>query len=115
MKTACLAMIAGLLLTGTAMAQQAPVAQEKIPAASRDARVAELPDTRPLSDYRCLRHTGSLITASRNERERQRPSDSREKPRCAPVAGRAWTREDLERTGAMSVGEALRMLDPSVY
>lgn len=34
-------------------------------------------------------------------------------PDCAPV-GRSYSSEDIERTGASSPGEALRLLDPSI-
>jgi hypothetical protein len=49
----------------------------------------------------CLRHTGSRIV--RRDRER-----------CIDVAGRAYTRDEIHRTGAVSVGEALGRLDPSL-
>jgi hypothetical protein len=32
---------------------------------------------------------------------------------CANVAGRSFSQEDLQRTGAIDPAEALRMLDPS--
>jgi hypothetical protein len=32
---------------------------------------------------------------------------------CANVAGRVYTQDDLQRTGAINPAEALRMLDPS--
>lgn len=32
---------------------------------------------------------------------------------CANVAGRVFTQEDLQRTGAANPAQALRMLDPS--
>lgn len=106
-------MIIGLLCAGIAQAQQ-PTTETPRPA-SPDVRVAELPAETPLSDYRCLRYTGSLITASRNQRNELRRSKTQEKPLCAPVAGRAWSREDLERTGAVNLHDALRMLDPAVH
>lgn len=81
------------------------------PSPAQDAITAE----RPLDDYRCLRHTGSLITASRNQRVHSRKLGKAPNARCAPVAGRAWTRDDLDRTGATNVLDALRMLDPSVH
>jgi hypothetical protein len=34
---------------------------------------------------------------------------------CANVSGHAFTRDDLDRTGAISVEEALRRLDPTVF
>jgi len=32
---------------------------------------------------------------------------------CANVAGRSFSQEDLQRTGAIDAAQALRMLDPS--
>lgn len=98
-------------------AQNPGTADAKEPAAAARAESTQLalPAERPLDDYRCLRHTGSLVTASRNRREALRPGVATHKPRCAPVAGRAWSREDLDRTGANNVLDALRMLDPSVH
>jgi hypothetical protein len=44
------------------------------------------------------------------------PSDARQlgSDRRCPYFGHTWTREDLERTGATTVADALRELDPSV-
>ena len=113
MKTPSLMVAAGLLFTGNAIAQQ-PVNVD-VAKQDREATVAELPAERPLDDHYCLRYTGSLITASRNLRDEMRPSKTSGKPRCAPVTGRSWSREDLERTGALNTLDALRMLDPAVH
>lgn len=51
------------------------------------------------SDSLCLRETGSRIRPLQGE--------------CLPVIGRAYTRVDLERTGAPSLSEALRSLAPT--
>lgn len=67
---------------------------------------------RPLSDRNCLRETGSLIVASQNARADRRKDPSER--RCAPVHGRSYDRDDLDRTGQTNVADALRMLDPSV-
>jgi hypothetical protein len=48
----------------------------------------------------CL-HTGTRIRLEEGE--------------CANVSGRAYSRSDIERTGALTVDEALRMLDPAIY
>ena len=113
MKSIHLMVAAGFLISGSAWAQQ-PATANAAPE-PREGQAAALPAETPLDDYRCLRHTGSLITASRNQRERSRPSKIDGKPSCAPVAGRAWSRKDLERTGANNLLDALRMLDPAVH
>src|SRR3546814_18952366 len=60
----------------------------------------------PVSDRNCLRHTGSYITASENAKAR-RAGKAPEK--CANAFGRAYDREDIERTGAMDVKQALQI------
>lgn len=48
----------------------------------------------------CIRDTGSHIPPP--------------KGRCLPVAGNSYSQQDIQRTGANNVGQALQMLDPSV-
>ena len=115
MKARCLMMVAGILLAGGALAQQPITTADNADAPASEARTAELPTQRPLDDHRCLRYTGSLIAASRNLRDDLRPAKAQGKPRCAPAIGRSWSREDLERTGALNMLDALRMLDPAVH
>lgn len=86
--------------------------------ASVSAGVEVKPDGAPVAeedggrvDPHCLRHTGSRITASRAAASR---ASARRQKRCAPVFGRVWTREDLERTGRIDIADALRTLDPSI-
>jgi len=56
-----------------------------------------------MADRNCLKYTGSrLISADRHGRK------------CANAPGRAYTRDDLERTGAVDLADALRMLDPAI-
>ncbi len=69
-------------------------------------------DGQPLSDRNCLRQTGSRITAVANERADRLKDPAKRK--CAPVHGRSYDRDDLDRTGQTNVADALRMLDPSV-
>jgi len=48
----------------------------------------------------CLQETGSRIRRVGNE--------------CISAAGRVYTHEDIERTGANQTSDALRLLDPSI-
>lgn len=48
----------------------------------------------------CVRDTGSRIKPKNDE--------------CLGVAGRGYSAEYLQQTGASSVGEALRRVDPSI-
>jgi len=64
-----------------------------------------------VDDRNCLRQTGSLITARANSK-----AERAGKPgKCVNAFGRAYDRDDLERTGANSTAEALRMLDPAIH
>lgn len=48
----------------------------------------------------CIRDTGSHIPPPKGQ--------------CLPVAGNSYSQQDIQQTGATTVGGALRMLDPSV-
>lgn len=102
-----------LLATGLAsVTAQAQTTADPAPAtppstAERAAKAApEVPaadsDTKRLSDSTCLRQTGSRIT-QRNG-----------KPRCTGQPGRAYTKDEIDRTGYTNLGEALRALAPAV-
>ena len=57
-----------------------------------------------VADRNCLRYTGSrLIRADSKGRK------------CATATGRSYTSEDIERTGAIDLTDALRRLDPAVH
>lgn len=61
----------------------------------------------------CLRSTGSRIAPRRADRNTGRGSSDK-RPACVAANGRVYTREDLDRTGAIDVADALRRLDPSI-
>jgi hypothetical protein len=72
--------------------------------------------TRDVRDHTCLRETGSIITAAQNRRavrEARARGDDKVTVRCADY-GRAYTRDDIRRTGALDVADALRQLDPTI-
>jgi hypothetical protein len=62
--------------------------------------VALVPSVPPLDSRYCIRDTGSHIPPA--------------KGKCLPVVGTTYTQQDLQRTGASNIGQALQMLDPSV-
>lgn len=66
------------------------------PASSAGAKAAQ----RPLNEHNCLRQTGSHIP----------PKDGK----CIPMPGRAYNKDDIDRTGEQRLGPALRKLDPSI-
>jgi hypothetical protein len=59
------------------------------------------PDEAPKFERNCIRQTGSRI----NRQDRHG---------CNGLAGSSYTREDLDRTGAMTTAEALERLDPRI-
>jgi hypothetical protein len=72
--------------------------------------------TRDVRDHTCLRETGSLIATSRNQRTLRRAraqGDANVEVQCAEF-GRAYTQDDIRRTGAINLSDALRQLDPNV-
>jgi hypothetical protein len=60
------------------------------------------------ADAFCLRETGSHLHAIKTEH-------SEHAVQCANAPGHSYSREDLERTGALTTAEALRRLDPSIH
>lgn len=57
-----------------------------------------------VADSNCLKQTGSRIA----------PRADKQGRKCVNAPGRAYSREDLDRTGATGIADALRRLDPSV-
>ena len=100
--------LAAAAFAGAAFAQSAPVEDTLEPGAA--AIGAESSDA-GVNDRHCLKQTGSLVTASQNRKARK----SGKQEECANAFGRAYDREDIERTGATDVKQALQMLDPAIH
>lgn len=88
------------LFAGAALASP-PV--EEATAAKADTAAADADDAVKVAkdDRNCIRHTGSRIK-------------TKDKDRCLPVAGRSYSREDIDATGATDVADALSRLDPAI-
>ena len=103
------------LFAGTAFAASAQsVGVATQPTTSNDMRTDA---TRDVRDHTCLSHTGSLITTAKNRRATRAAiarHDATVDVACADF-GRAYTRNDIENTGALTLGDALRRLDPAVH
>lgn len=93
-QTALLALAVSLAAM-PALAADTPRDAARAPAAERDEPAS--------ADRHCLKNTGTRIRARAGER-----------PRCSAFAGRAYSRDDLERTGRVDIADALRTLDPSI-
>lgn len=115
MKRLPLIAFAACLAVATAHAQSPASAPQPAPspevaataddgaAPATDAKAA--PDTAEkarLSDANCVRQTGTRIT----------PRDG--KSRCNGQPGRAYTKDDIDRTGHTNLADALRTLDPAI-
>ena len=94
-----------VLLAGSAFAQTS-VGVEAQASAQADAKVADASAPRDGRD--CLRETGTRITALR------RAGNRADRDRCVASNGRVYTRDDLDGTGRVDIGDALRALDPSI-
>ena len=104
-------MLAGMLaVAGACLAVAAPTlaAQDATPATTALATTASKAKPEhakqravpPIDSRMCLRSTGSLLPPPKGQ--------------CLPVAGQSYSQQDIQRTGADNVGQALQMLDPSV-
>ncbi len=85
----------------------APLAQAESPSPAEPAPPAEEmvlitsdAATETPADSRCLRETGTRI---------KRRDDNG----CLTASGRSYSREEIQRTGAFNLGEAIQKLEPS--
>ena len=103
-KTLAIALLP-LALGAVAMARaadQSAVTSET--AASSPAPVTAQPVRKSLprpGEHDCLRSTGSHIPPKAGH--------------CLSVPGRSYSGKEIQRTGANNLGDALRMLDPSIH
>jgi hypothetical protein len=95
--------LAAALAFGLATAAMASPQNQSTPSVNQAAAASNTPQSNsPIKpgDRACLRDTGSLI--------KPKPGQ------CLPVAGRSYSKDDIDRTGARTLGPALKDLDPSV-
>lgn len=102
-------LLAAGLMAATAQAQTTAEQAPTTPPSTQDAAKATEAgtpvteaDKKPLSEANCIRETGSRIT----KRSGKSP--------CTGQPGRAYTKDDLDRTGHTNLADALRALDPAV-
>lgn len=86
-----------LLIPIALLAASAGIAAEETASQTADEPRAEQRESN-----HCLKETGSRI----------KPTEDQP---CINAAGSAYTREEIERTGATTTAEALRKLSPSVH
>ena len=107
--------LASALLFSCFVAQAQQVAPDAAVATQANAQPAT--QDKVADEPYCLRYTGSLIVAHEN-RKNDRASagaTTKSKPKCNGSAGNSYSREDISRTGAIDLADALRNLDPAVH
>ena len=88
--------------TADPVVQSDPAAQADVNATDANAAdVTVITGNEKTNDRNCLRETGSHVS-SKNRKE------------CINANGTAYSRADIDRTGATDLAEALRRLSPSV-
>ncbi|KAF1706734.1 hypothetical protein [Pseudoxanthomonas sacheonensis] len=110
-----LALTAALLCLAFAVSAQTAVPAAAVDPAADPQAAAAAPAETPvnrnktdakdeIADRNCLKHTGSRVIRA----------DSKGR-KCAMAAGRAYNRDDIDRTGAIDLRDAIRRLDPAVH
>jgi hypothetical protein len=116
MNTSFVAALALSLFAAAASAQTVTIRDETgaettaaTEASQNDAAPTE--PAKPQTTRTCLTLTGSRVTANRNMRAAREGRAERE---CANGIGRAYTDEEIEGTGQISIADALRTLDTGI-
>lgn len=66
------------------------------------------------ADHHCLRYTGTHLRDRQDRKVERDKVKSLDREGCVAANGRVYSREDLERTGANDIADALRRLDPAI-
>lgn len=110
------------LLAAVAFTAMAQAAEPQATPAADTAVTAQADDAKrpPASDAYCLRHTGTRITSRAADKAADKAganaATARKSRTCNNGAiGRAYTRDDLDRTGETDLADALRRLDPAIH
>ena len=116
-------LLAGMLAAGTFTASAQTATTPVGAVASTEAQPAELnADGTPVAyvepevDRNCMRYTGTRIISRYNTTRSAAAREKADKDKlCVGTFGRAYSREDIDRTGEVDLADALRKLDPAVY
>lgn len=96
-------LVLSIVLSTFALAAQA---QSPTPAPAAEQTTGDAADATEISGAQagqdnCLQQTGTRIV-------------SKDKNACINAAGKSYSQKDIRRTGATDVGDALRLMDPSI-
>jgi hypothetical protein len=98
------------LCVGTAFAQSETATTTDPNSTTVVTATPEQKDAQKQADMFCLRETGTHLKQITTTKSHDRAVE------CATSSpGRTYSREDIERTGALTVAEALRRLDPAIH
>ncbi len=89
------------LSASLAYAESPPSSAEATPPAEEMVLITPDGTDEAAADSRCLRETGTRI--------KRRDGDG-----CLAAPGRSYSRDEIQRTGALNLGDALQKLEPSV-
>lgn len=103
MKRLMISLLGALAFTAAVQAAE----PQATPANDTPAAVQDEAKKPGVDDAYCLRHTGTRITSRTDNRKARTCSNG--------MIGRAYTRDDLDRTGEISIADALRKLDPAIH
>ena len=95
------AAIFSMATLANAQSVDATVTTTKEVAATEDINISADKSDVAVSKTNCVTETGSRIK-------------HKDKKGCNGLPGRSYDKEDIDRTGANNIGEALQLLDPSI-
>ena len=117
LKISLISLLGAVAFTAMAQAAEPQAAPAADTVAAEQADDAKKP---PMSDAYCLRHTGTRITNRAADKAADKAdanaATTRKSRTCSNgMIGRAYTRDDLDRTGDINLADALRKLDPAIH
>ena len=89
-------------LLANAQSVDVTVTTSKETAATEQVNITADKSVSTLVKTNCIKDTGTRIKRSNDKKD------------CNGLPGRSYDKDDIDRTGALSIGEALERLDPSV-
>lgn len=95
-------LILGAAIFSLSIVANATTADVTVTASSDDVSIAADKSDVVIAKSNCIKETGSRIKRAKD------------KEGCNGLPGNSYDRDDIERTGAITVGEVLERLDPSI-
>ena len=96
------AVIFSLSMLANAQSVDATVTTTKDATASQEVNISADKSAVVIANTGCITQTGTRIKSKKDKKD------------CNGLPGRSYDRDDIDRSGATTVGEALERLDPSI-